>query len=59
MLKEIVVKSGKEVLDSFFEALPNLDNVDMSLASLLSDMYAEGNLTEKNLVNELQKLREG
>ena len=58
MLEEIVVKSGKEVLDSFFETLSDLEDVDVSLANLLSKMYEDGTLTEKNLVNELQKLRD-
>ena len=52
------VKSGKEILDAFFEEISNIKNVDTAIAELLSNLYGQGKLTEANLKNELQELRE-
>lgn len=52
------IKSGKEILDQFFNSLDKIENVDPAIASLLSKLYKENSLTEKALKNELEKLRE-
>lgn len=52
------VKSGKEVLDDFFDNIQNIPNVDKSIAKLLANLYEEGKLTDINVKNELQNLRE-
>ena len=52
------VKSGKEILEDFFDNIQNIENVDKNLAQSLADLYKENNLTEKKVINKLQELRE-
>ncbi|NLA24866.1 MAG: hypothetical protein GX879_07865 [Bacteroidales bacterium] len=52
------VKSGKEILDDFFNSLDTFKEVDDDIISMLIDLYNEGKLTDTNLKNELQNLRE-
>ena len=51
------VKSGKEILDNFFQNIKNIDSVDESIANCLKDLYFNKKLSEKNILNELQKIR--
>lgn len=52
------VKSGKEILDDFFNGIENIEDVDPEIAKMLAKLYKEGSLTEKAVKNELDKLRE-
>lgn len=52
------VKSGKEVLDEFFDNIDNLPNIDKKTAESIIELYRAGKLTQKNLVNALSKERE-
>lgn len=52
------VKSGKEILDDFFNNILTIPNVDEKLASQIKKMYEEGKLTNTNLSNKLTSLRE-
>lgn len=52
------VKSGKEILDDFFKDIQNIENVDKNIAQALSNLYEQGKLTDANVKNELQRLRE-
>lgn len=52
------VKSGKEILEHFFKNIQNIENVDKNLAQSLANLYEQGKLTDTNVKNELQKLRE-
>lgn len=52
------VKSGKEILDDFFTNISKIENVDSVLAESLSTLYDQGKLTDTNVKNELQKLRD-
>ena len=52
------IKSGKEILDDFFNDILNVPNVDKNLASEIKKMYEEGKLTNTNLSNKLTSLRE-
>lgn len=52
------VKSGIEILDEFFEEIKELENVDISIAESLSQLYKQGKLTDANVKNMLQNLRE-
>ena len=45
------VKSGKEILDVFFEEISSIENVDKKIAELLQELYANGKLTDKNVAN--------
>jgi len=52
------VKSGKEILDDFFNGILNIPDVDEKLASEIKKLYDEGKLTKTNLSNKLASLRE-
>jgi len=52
------VKSGKEILDDFFENIDRIKNVDPEIAKMLSKLYNDDKLTDTNVKNELQTLRE-
>ncbi|HUW07522.1 MAG TPA: hypothetical protein VMW01_14840 [Williamwhitmania sp.] len=56
-MEENKVKSGKEILDDFFNRISSIENVDNKIAQGLAELYANGKLTDKNVVNELQKIR--
>lgn len=53
------VKSGKEILDDFFNEIEQIENVDTDIAKMLSELYQNDKLTDTNVKNELQKLRDG
>jgi len=52
------VKSGKEILDSFFNNILDISDVDKKLASEIKKMYEGNKLTSTNLSNKLTSLRE-
>jgi len=52
------VKSGKEILDDFFEKIDGIPDVDLTIANSLADLYRQGKFSDTNIKNELQKLRE-
>ena len=56
-MEENKVKSGKEILDDFFKEISSIENVDETIANSLAELYTNGKLTDKNVVNELQKIR--
>ncbi len=53
------LKSGKEILDDFFDSIEEIENVDKDIAKMLSKLYQDDKLTDTNVKNELQKLRDG
>ena len=53
-----MLKSGKEILDDFFDNLEEIENVDKEIAKMLVELYKNDKLTDTNVKNELQKLRE-
>lgn len=57
-MEENKVKSGKEILDEFFKDIVSIENVDPKIANGLAELYSNGKLTDKNVVNELQKIRQ-
>ena len=56
MEKEI--KSGKEILDEFFEEIKKDEKLDPDTSSAITELYEDGKLTDKNLTNALSALRE-
>lgn len=52
------IKSGKEILDDFFSTIQQFDKVDKGIAEVLVKLYQQGKLTDINLKNELQTLRD-
>ena len=58
-MAENKIKSGKEILDDFFENIENIENVDPNISKMLAKLYQEDKLTDTNVKNELQQLRDG
>lgn len=56
-MEEKKVKSGKEILDDFFKEISSIENVDKTIAESLAELYTSGKLTDKNVVNEMHKIR--
>jgi hypothetical protein len=52
------VKSGVEILEDFFTNISKIENVDIKLAESLASLYQNQKLTDTNVKNELQKLRD-
>lgn len=52
------VKSGEEIVNDFFNSIEEIKGVDANIAKMLAKLYKEGKLTDINVKNELQKLRE-
>ena len=52
------IKSGKQILDEFFQEIKSLPDVDKNVVNTITDLYEEGKLTERNLSNALLELRE-
>lgn len=50
------VKSGKEILDNFFENIENIPNVDPDIAKMLANLYTQNKLTDTTVKNELSNL---
>ena len=52
------IKSGKTILDEFFEEVKSDDQLDPETVSALVKLYEGGKLTDNNLNNALSELRE-
>ncbi|MDR2145122.1 MAG: hypothetical protein LBE91_01505 [Tannerella sp.] len=52
------VKSGKEIVDDFFSTIAAIESVDVAIANRLAELYAQDKLTDRNVANELQKIRQ-
>lgn len=52
------IKSGQAILDDFFSQIESIDGVDKEVATVILTLYQEGKLTNTNLTNELDKIRE-
>ena len=52
------IKSGKEILDDFFNNIQSIDNVDKNIASVFATLYEQGKLSDIQIKNELQNLRD-
>lgn len=51
------IKSGKEVIDEFFDNLKNLEGVDEATIKKIIELHEMGKLTDANLSNALSDLR--
>ncbi|WP_276131900.1 hypothetical protein [Polluticoccus soli] len=56
-MEENKIKSGKEILDEFFKEVDSIEDVDKAIANSLAELYNNGKLTDKNVINELVKIR--
>ncbi len=53
------VKSGTEILNEFFtDTINKIENVNVKISEAISTLYQKGKLTDTNIKNELQKLRD-
>jgi len=52
------IKSGKQILDEFFQEMKVIPEIDENVVNTIIGLYAEGKLSEKNLANALLELRE-
>ncbi len=52
------VKSGKEIVDDFFNTIEDIPGVDKDIASMLAELYKTDKLTDVYVKNQLQILRE-
>ena len=52
------IKSGKQILDEFFQEIKNLSNIDESVVNTLIKLHESGKLSEKSIANALLELRE-
>ena len=52
------IKSGKEILDEFFDNVEEISGVDSTIANALRELYQDSKLTATNVSNVLLKLRE-
>jgi hypothetical protein len=52
------IKSGKEVLDEFFNSIKDDTDLDQETVAELVALYEQNKLTDKNLSNALAELRE-
>jgi len=52
------VKSGKQILDEFFNTLKEIPDVSEDVANVLLELYQSNKLTAKNIANMLSQIRE-
>ena len=53
------IRSGREIVDDFFNNnISDLEDVDKNIIEMLTNLYKQGKLTETNVKNELERLRE-
>jgi hypothetical protein len=52
------IKSGKEILDEFFEEVKGDEKLEKNTAGAIIDLYNYGKLTDRNLTNALSDLRD-
>lgn len=51
------IKPAKDLLDDFFLNLKDVPAVDSEIAELITNLYKEGKLTDVNLKNGLENIR--
>ena len=51
------VKSGKEILDNFFDEIGLIPNINQNLANALKVLYQSNKFTDTHLSNKLERLR--
>jgi len=52
------IKSGKQILDEFFQEIQNISDIDENVIKTIVELYNSGKLSDKNLSNALLELRE-
>ena len=58
MNKDITnIKSGKEMLDDFFEEIEQMTEINQDLAVILKNLYKDNKFTNTNISNALSDLQ--
>jgi hypothetical protein len=52
------IKSGKNVIDEFFAEILNLEGIDPKTVGKLAELYKENKLTDANIQNALEALKQ-
>jgi len=52
------IKSGKDVIDEFFAEILNVEGVDQKTVDKLVELFGEGKLTDRNIQNALEELKQ-
>ena len=52
------IKSGKEILDDFFKEVQQNKELDKDTTQRIIELYEQDSLSDKNLTNALEELRE-
>jgi hypothetical protein len=52
------IKTGKEIVDEFFQEILEIPNVDLEIASKIKELYESSKFTETNLKNLLDEIIE-
>jgi hypothetical protein len=52
------IKSGKQILDEFFQEIKNIPDLDQEVVGALIVLYQSEKFSDKNLSNALLALRE-
>jgi hypothetical protein len=52
------IKSGKEVVDEFFAEILNVEGTDEKTVEKLIELYSENKLTDSNIQNALEELKQ-
>lgn len=52
------IKSGKDVIDEFFSEILNVKGTDESTVNKLIELYSENKLTDSNIQNALEVLKQ-
>jgi len=50
------IKTGKEIVDEFFQNISEIPDVDVEIASKIKELYDSAKFTETNLKNLLDKI---
>lgn len=52
------IRSGKEVIDDFFAEILNVHGTDEKTVEKLIELYSENKLTDSNIQNALEELKQ-
>ena len=58
MSTENTVKTGKEMVDAFFQSINSIEGVDVKITNALCELYKDGKFTDSNVVNKIREFRE-
>lgn len=50
------IKSGREVVEAFFEEIRSIDGTDKKVVEKLLALYKKGKLSDTNIQNEMEQL---